>query len=350
MTNLVILGGSGDVGSRLTHLLSDRGAWKVWVVSRRHGTAETARENTVHTAIDVSRPDAANSLPAGAMVVNLTEATPPGLVAEILARSGTVVDTSATPGYVDALIRAADGTRGCLVTGVGTAPGLSTLMAADLASDKRTETLRVALELGMGRHYGQAAAEWFFRTLGQPYDDPVTGRSVFPGTKPRRFDFTRNEAPRLALDVAFSDEGIQPDGKEVRVHHYLAIDPPFVTRLFAVAQRLRLGRWMSEHARRLTKLSQWSPQIGPTRTRIAAVAFDREGNEITANLFEGGDQADLTAAMLLVTLEVLLSSDVRQTGATSIVDHLDLAQALSGLRRDMPEAEIMYSNTQSRLN
>lgn len=350
MGNLVILGGSGDVGSRLIRLLSDHQEWKVWAVSRRSRAVETTLKNVVYTALDVARPGAAKSLPDDAIVVNLTEATLPELVAERLARGETVLDTSATPSYVDALIRAAAGTNGCLVTGVGTAPGLSTLMAADLASDEQVETLRIGLELGMGRHYGQAAAEWFFRALGIPYDDPVTGRSVFPGKKPWRFNFTRNEAPRLALDVAFPDEGMQPNGREVRVHHYLAVDPPFVTHLFAVAQRLWLGRWMSEHSRRLTKFSEWLPQFGQLRTRIAVVAFDCEGKEIASNLFEGGDQADLTAAMILVTLEAMRSGDARQAGANSIVDHLDLEQALSGLRRHFPGIEPMYMNTRPKPN
>ena len=277
MSNLVILGGSGDVGSRLVRLLSDHQEWKVWAVSRRNRAVETAHENVVYTALDVARPDAAHSLPDDAMVVNLTEATPPGLVAEILARGGTVLDTSATPSYVHALIRAADGTNGCLVTGVGTAPGLSTLMAAALASDKRVETLRIGVELGMGRHYGQAAAEWFFRTLGQPYDDPATGRSILPGTNPWKFSFAQNEAPRMALDVAFPDKGIFPNGREGCVRHYLAGDPPLVTRFFAVSKWLGLGRWMAGHSLRLAEFSHWLPPIGPIRTRMAAVAFDHDG-------------------------------------------------------------------------
>ena len=350
MSNLVILGGSGDVGSRLIRLLSDHQEWKVWAVSRRSRAVETTLKNVVYSALDVARPGAAKSLPDDAIVVNLTEATLPELVAERLARGETVLDTSATPSYVDALIRAAAGTNGCLVTGVGTAPGLSTLMAADLASDEQLETLRIGLELGMGRHYGQAAAEWFFRTLGQPYDDPVTGRSVVPGTKPWRFNFARNEAPRLALDVAFPDEGIQTNGRDVFVRHYLAVDPPFVTRLFAAAQRLRLGRWMSKHSLQMTKLTQWLPQFGQIRTRITAVAFDCEGREIAANLFEGGDQADLTAAMILVTLEAMRSGDARQAGANSIVDHLDLERALSGLRRHFPGIKPLCMNTRPKPN
>ena len=350
MGNLVILGGSGDVGSRLVRLLSDHQEWKVWAVSRRSRAVETTLKNVVYSALDVARPGAAKSLPEDAIVVNLPEATPPELVAERLARSETVLDTSATPRYVDALIRAAAGTNGCLVTGVGMAPGLSTLMAADLASNERVETLRIGVELGMGRHYGKAASECFFRTLGQPYDDPFTGRSVVPGKKPWRFNFTRNEAPRLALDVAFPDEGIRPSGGEVRVHHYLAVDPPFVTRLFAVAQRLGLGRWMSEHSRRLTKLSLRLPQFGQLRTRVTAVAFDREGQEIASKLFEGGDQADLTAAMIMVTLEAMRSGDARQAGANSIVDHLDLEQALSGLRRHLAGIGPMCMNTRPKPN
>ena len=350
MGNLVILGGSGDVGSRLIRLLSDHQEWKVWAVSRRSRAVETTLKNVVYTALDVARSGAAKSLPEDAIVVNLTEATPPELVAERLARGETVLDTSATPSYVDALIRAAAGTNGCLVTGVGTAPGLSTLMGADLTRDARVRTVRIGLELGMGRHYGQAAAEWIFRTLGQPYDDPATGRSILPGTNPWRFSFAQNEAPRMALDVAFPDKGIFPNGRGGCVRHYLAGDPPLVTRFFAVSKWLGLGRWMAGHSLRLAEFSHWLPPIGPIRTRMAAVAFDREGKEIASNLFEGGDQADLTAAMILVILEAMRSGDARQAGAKSIVDHLDLEQALSGLRRHLAGGAAIHTNAWQRPN
>lgn len=241
---------------------------------------------------------------------------------------------------------AADGKIGRLITGVGTAPGLSTLMGADLARDAQVQTVRIGLELGMGRHYGQAAAEWFFRTLGQPYDDSVSGRSAFPGKSPWKFKFARNEAPRLALDIGFPDTGIFPKGLGGYVRTYLAVDPPFVTRLFAVAQWLGLGWWIAKHSQRLTTLSQWLPQIGATRTRISAVAFDRDGKEIASNLFEGGDQANLTAALILLTVEAIRSGDPSQAGSNSIVDHLDLAKALSGLRRHFPDGETKYTHTQ----
>lgn len=260
--NLVILGGSGDVGQRLIRLFSANGEWKIRAVSRRRRTADSAHPNLVAMTLDVAHHGVARALPEDAIVINLTEATPPRLVAEILTRGGTFLDTSATPNYVDGLVKAADGKGGCLITGVGTAPGLSTLMGADLTSDARVRTVRIGLELGMGRHYGQAAAEWFFRTLGQPYADPATGLSILPGTNPSRFSFARNEAPRLAIDIGFPDAGIFSDGREDCVRHYLAVDPPFVTRLFAVAQRLGLGRWMARHYPRLTKLSQWLPQFG----------------------------------------------------------------------------------------
>lgn len=90
MDNLVILGGSRDIGSRLIRLLYNHDEWKVWAVSRRSRAVETTHENVVYTTLDVSRPGAANFPPEGAIVVNLTEATPPGLVAKILARRGTV--------------------------------------------------------------------------------------------------------------------------------------------------------------------------------------------------------------------------------------------------------------------
>lgn len=348
--NLVILGGAGDVGRRLIRLVSAKDEWTVWAVSRRGQLAEGTRPNVKAIKLDVASPGAAGTLPKDAIFVNLTEATPLGMVAEILESGGTVLDTSATPDYVAGLIKAAAGKAGCLITGVGTAPGLSTLMGADLARDARVQTLRIGLELGMGRHYGQAAAEWFFRTLGEPYDDPVTGRAVFPGTNPWSFMFAGAKAPRVALDIGFPDTGIFPNERGGQVQHYLAVAPPFVTRLVAVAQWFGFGRWMAGHAQQLTRLLQRLPPIGPTSTRIAAVAFDREGNEIASHLFEGGDQADLTAAMVLLTIEAIGSGHVGQGRSNSIVDHLDLAQVPNGLRRYLPEMQTIDLNTRHSPN
>ena len=343
--NLVILGGSGDVGQRLIRLFSANGEWKIWAVSRRRRPADSAHPNLVAMTLDVAHHGVARALPEDAIVINLTEATPPRLVAEILTRGGTFLDTSATPNYVDGLAKAADGKSGRLVTGVGTVPGLSTLMGADLTRDAQVRTVRIGLELGMGRHYGQAAAEWIFRTLGQPYDDPATGRSILPGTNPWRFSFAQNEAPRMALDVAFPDKGIFPNGRGGCVRHYLAGDPPLVTRFFTVSKWLGLGRWMAGHSLRLAEFSHWLPPIGPIRTRMAAVAFDGDDNEIGSHLFEGGDQADLTAAMILLVVEAVRTGDVHQTGGISIVDHLELAQALNGLRRHFPDVQTSHTTT-----
>lgn len=344
--SVVILGGTGDVGRRLIPMLATVGPWEIWAVSRRDHLTGPELSNARTLNLDLAGPEAARVLPRGAIFVNLTEATPPGLVAEILSKGDTVLDTSATPEYVDALVRVAVGKAGLLIPGVGTAPGLCTLLGADLARDRRVRALDVGLELGMGRHYGPAASEWFFRTLGASYRDPGSGRTVKPGMNLRRFVFAPTEAPRTALDIGFPDIAIFPAGREGQVRYYLAVDPPIVTRLVAVALWLGLGPWIARHARLLAKQSQRLPKIGHSGTRIVVAAFDHNNKQIESHLFEGGDQADLTAAMVLLTIDSVCSGGDEQGGAQSIMNYLDLEQALRGLQRRFPDGTITMNGKQ----
>lgn len=321
-------------------MLATFGPWEVWAVSRRAHLSGREFANARTLNLDLAGPEAAGVLPRGGIFVNLTEATPPELVAEILSKGGTVLDTSATPEYVDALVRVAVGKVGLLISGVGTAPGISTLIGADLARDRRVRALDVGLELGMGRHYGPAASEWFFRTLGTSYGDPGSGRAVKPGMNLRRFVFEPTKAPRTALDIGFPDVPMFPAGREGQVRYYLAVDPPFVTRLVAVALWLGLGPWIARHAKVLAKRLQRLPEIGHSGSRIVVAAFDHNNKQIASHLFEGGDQADLTAAMILLTIDSVWSGGAEQGGAQSIVNYLDLEQALRGLQRHFSDGTI----------
>ncbi|UES53820.1 hypothetical protein [Roseibium aggregatum] len=95
---LVLIGGSGDVGRHLIPLLQSDGRWGITLLSRGGGVPEGLSPSRLSgRPIDIRTPGSATAIPDGATVVNLTEATPPVAVAAIIARGGTVLDTSATP-------------------------------------------------------------------------------------------------------------------------------------------------------------------------------------------------------------------------------------------------------------
>jgi len=133
--------------------------------------AEQGHETVEVLQLDIAAEDAADKIPPGAAVVNLTEVTPPAVAAEVVRTGGIFLDTSATSDYVRALRQAmADaGGPGTGILCVGTASGLSTLMAADAVVAEGTEIVDIGVELSMGRHYGRAATEWSINALGARY-------------------------------------------------------------------------------------------------------------------------------------------------------------------------------------
>lgn len=339
---IVLIGGTGDVGRRLVSLLPDRDADSVLVVSRS-GSAPDDRVKTLR--LDIADARAAAALPPGATVVNLTEATPPSIAAHIVRTDGRFLETSASPDYVQAITReaAATGGPGAAVVCVGTVPGLSTLMAADLAHIEGCATVDIGLELGMGRHYGAAATEWSIGALGTVYRlSGVTSTMVRPGDMRRSFAFQRTGRERPALGIGFPQQGIvgrSGTSSTVRARTFLAFDPPHVTCLVWLLLRLGLGPVLARHNRGLTRILLRLPPLGRTGTRIAVEAQGPDGGVLASRHLTAGDQAEVTAAMILATIRAIHSEEAPLSGATTIVDHLTLSgalDALHGLLPDMP--------------
>ncbi|MFT6658961.1 hypothetical protein [Maritalea sp.] len=351
--DFVLIGGTGDVGHRLTRLLLEHTNSSITIVSRS-GNKDTNQNSArvTYTALDVKGPNVADALPHKAVVINLTEATPPEFAAQIVQRGGSFLDSSATPDYVSSLaqaIGAADGT-GTGVLCVGTAPGLSTLMAADLAATNGVVGMEIGLELGMGRHYGPAATEWFFRALGEAYAVRNNDRieTVRPGQVHRRFVFGQHEPARQALGIGFPGQGIfgsslPSQGQAVQT--FLAVDPPYVTRSLGMLLGLGLGPWMAQRARGLTRLMMRLPGLGASRTRIVAAAQMANEQPSSSHHFTGGDQAELTAAMLLITASSIDGTLSGKNGLTTISDHLTLGKALAQLHVILPDMEIKFWTT-----
>ncbi|WP_233417298.1 hypothetical protein [Halovulum marinum] len=339
----MLIGGSGDVGRRLVPLLLDHMSDSILVVSRA-GNAPDDRAKALR--LDIADADAAAGLPPGATVVNLSEATPPSIAAHIVRTGGRFLESSASPDYVQAITRAAvaTGGPGMAVVCTGTAPGLSTLMAAEIAQMKGCATIDIGLELGMGRHYGAAATEWSIGAVGTVYRlSGVTGTMVRPGDMRRSFAFQRTGRERPALGIGFPQQGIagrSGTSSTVRARTFLAFDPPHVTRLVWLLLRLGLGPALMRRKHGLTRILMRLPSLGRTCTRIEVEAQGPDGGVLASRHLTAGDQAEVTAAMILATIRAIHSEEAPLSGATTIVDHLTLSGALDALRGLLPEMPI----------
>ncbi len=339
----MLIGGTGDVGGRLVRLLVDQTAARILLVSRS-GVGSGDRVEALR--LDIAGRGAARKLPLGATVINLTEATPPSIAVEVVRSGGSFLETSASPDYLQALRRdvVEVGGPGTLVLCVGAAPGLSTLMAAELVREKEAVAVDIGLELGMGRHYGTAATEWSICAFGRPYRlSGPENTTVRPGDLRRSFAFERGGRTRPALGIGFPVDGVadcSASGPPVLVRTFVAIDPPFVTRAVGLLLRLGLGPVLSRRKRSVTRVLRRLPELGQARTRIAVEVQEADGSVAASRHVAAGDQAEVTAAMILSTIRALPPADSPIPGVSTIIDHLTFAMALDDLRRLLPSMAV----------
>lgn len=349
LREVVLLGGSGDVGARLVPLLLKDPRVAVTVVSRHaEGISDPLEGRVRHTALDLSNAESLGAM-AEAVVVNLTEATSPSLVGQVIGAGGWFLETSATPGYLRAVVEALDGADGTgnAILCVGMAPGMTNLLAEQVtAKAAESAQIDIGVEMGMGRHYGAAATEWFLRTAGQSYPLVIDGsiQTVLPGQMKRKFAFSTGGPLRRSIGYGFAEQTMIAERSEHRlktVRSFVALDPAWMTRSLAFALSLGLGPAIGRNARRLTKWLRRLPAFGPARTRIVVEGFDDAGRLTGQIRLETGDQAEATAAIISATVEsVFERREGHSPQVSTIADHLNLDKAVEALRRAIPDTRV----------
>ena len=333
-----LLGGTGAVGRKVADFLPQQEVADIFTVSR--GPAATG--NLRHVQADLRRPGTPLHFRHGDRVVNLTEHTPPDIAAAAIRQGAVFLDSSASPGYVKALRRLAQETAGpgYLVDCVGTAPGLTNIMARHLAeSTPGIRHIDIAVELGMGKHAGPAATEWFLRSLDTAYEVTLDGHrhTLRPGEMPRRFALRPGMRDRLALNFPFAEQSVLAEELSgITILSFFALDPPWVTSAAAALLRLRAGALLSRNAERLARAMLRLPAFGPETTRILVRGIGADGLEIGALRLATGDQSTATAALVAATALAAPTSTPAHGQSFTAADFLTLHQAVAILRAVSP--------------
>lgn len=157
----LVIGASGVLGSLTVEALAAAG-WAVRSGVRRPGRAARSVE------IDLDRPaSVAAALRPDELVVNTVPH--PGLLAErhVLDHGGTLINVSALPAAAARSLRAiAAGARGTVLMNAGLAPGVTSLVAADmLRLHPDADELEIVLTLSTTIPRGPAGADFVHRGL-----------------------------------------------------------------------------------------------------------------------------------------------------------------------------------------
>ncbi len=346
-----LLGGYGDVGVRTARRLSDMQDRPIVLAGRSGREAEAAASqlgrDVSGAAVDATDPAAHGAVADAAAVINLTESTPHALAAAVVKAGGVFLDTSASPGYLKGLEAhlSGRGMPGLAVLSVGLSPGLTNIMAARLKSEcPDIEAIDLCLEIGLGQHHGRAATVWFLENAGgrYPYISDGSVVEARPGQLRRRFDVGGKAGGVLALGYGFSDQMTIGESLRLRTSRsFVALDPPWMTRVLSLLLRLQLGEIISGNADALARSMLKGPALGKVGTRVVGEGFDRSGNLRGRIELASGDQAEITALMAAVTTLSALDSTLGGViHSDSIVTFDEVARLLTA---NLPETRMVAS-------
>ncbi|KNG94575.1 hypothetical protein [Pseudaestuariivita atlantica] len=336
-----LLGGSGKVGGHVARMLAADGIAVTTVSRRRHNPGSPHP----HVSLDLAAPGTALPLGADDVAINLTEATTTDHVLAILRQGATLLETSATEEYVLPTRDAVRAARppGTLVDCVGVAPGLTNLMAHELVrTHPGIRHLHIGGELGLGEHAGAAATRWFLDGLGARTAAKVNGtwQEVPTGSFSRKFAFHPDRPARRAIAYPFVEQTLLAEDFNSGIDTvltYLALSPPWITRLLSAGLRLGAGPVASRRAESLTRFLMRFPPLGETSTRIVVEGEDHAGNRASITL-ETGEQSRATAAIIAATARAV--DPMRPAGLTTIVDWLTVDDAVAALKDAHPRTRL----------
>lgn len=347
---ILIVGGYGQVGRSIAERLAPIFPGRIMIAGRNRSKAKTAAAEIGHgaqgRAVDIFAADAGDALSDVALALVCLDQTGAHFVEQCLSRGIHYVDISADHAFlsrVEALDELARTNGATAMLSVGTAPGLTNLLAAR-AREKMDHLDRVdiLLEFGLGDHHGQAAVEWMFDNLDVTYDVRENGsirraRSfgesialLLPGQNRRRAAYRFN----------FSDQHVIGRTLGIpSVSTWVRFEDRFSTWLFAASSRAGLGRLLRRKYWR--KLGVWlfmNVHMGSDICGVAVQARGRNGNgseELTIGVV-GRREALMTAIIAAETARQVLTANPGP-GVFHSEEAIALEPVIAALRNEYPD-------------
>jgi len=347
---ILIIGGYGQVGRAIAERLAPVFPGRVTIAGRNLSKAKMAAAEVGHgaqgCAVDAFAADAGDTLHDVALVLMCLDQTDTRFVAPCLSRGIHYVDISANHAFlsqIDALDGIAKASGVAAVLSVGTAPGLTNLLAARAkAMMERLDRIDILIEFGLGDRHGQAAVEWMFDNLDATYDvrENGTARRVQSFGDSFALLLPGQDGKRAAYRFNFSDQHVIGRTLAVpSVSTWVRFENRLSTWLFAVSIRAGLGRLMRRTFWR--KVGVWlfmHVHIGSDICGVAVQArgLARDGSQEVTIGVVGRNEARMTAIVAAETTRQVLTASPG-SGVFHSEEAIALAPVIAALRNEYPD-------------
>lgn len=233
MARIIIVGGYGAVGSALAAHLSQAGH-AVVIAGRRLAAAQAVAARLHVEARQLDLGDAATwdaallGIEVAVMCVDTADAS---FASHLFERGVHYVDLSADDGHLRRIEALPPPTASTALLSVGLAPGLSNILARQVAAASPDQPLRIGLLFGMNDSHGAAALDWTIDTFLAQRD-----------RRSAQLHWGRGWGRRRMYAVGFGDQyALMRTMPALQVMTFVGLDSRFATSaLFAFARLTRL--------------------------------------------------------------------------------------------------------------
>jgi saccharopine dehydrogenase-like NADP-dependent oxidoreductase len=325
---ILIAGGYGVVGGRVAAILAPRFAGRVVIAGRHEEMAAALAAKIGNGArarrLDLSDRDSVEAALSGVGTVMVCVADHElHLLQAAIARGLAYTDIAPRLAFwkgAEEMNAEARRTGARVLLGAGLAPGISNMMARQLANELGgAERIETSLLLSLGDEFGPDSLRHVLESISQPFAVLENGqeRRVEPFSEGRSVAFPEPVGPKMAYLFPWSDVVYYPKtlGARTAVGRF-ALEPPWVGRLASRLVELGIGgplRRPAAQAALMRAVERLKPHRKGTDKFALVVTVEAKGRARRMALV-GQHQADVTAAGAAELARSLAEKEVHLPG------------------------------------
>ena len=345
---ILIIGGYGNVGSKVTNHLYGTNSWAITIAGRNLNQAKTFvakfKKNVNYFRLDATRiTEYTKQILAFDIVLSCVDLLDNRLARLLLENGRVYLDLSADSEYirrVEALNQLANKKNGLAILSVGLMPGLSNLMVKHLIIKLKDLTdFEIFAQLGLGDKNGRAAAKWILNNINGKYKLIKNNRTIcLSSFKNGKFEEIQDKKA-LFYPFNFSDQHTVKKTLMVsEAISYLGFDKVFVSRAISFFKRIGLFTLIRYKAIQnillnfLTNLN-----VGSKTYRLKVKANDSKGNIFSISV-KGEKEAEATAKIAYLVIHRLFDEKKDlPTGVKHIEELLSFTDLIDDLEVSVEE-------------
>jgi saccharopine dehydrogenase-like NADP-dependent oxidoreductase len=329
-SDILIVGGYGVVGRRIAERLAPLFPGRVVIAGRDAERAKAFCSTLGHGArglhLDVRRAAELTSVLQGVgTVMSCVAQAEPFLLRAAIATGASYTDLAPRLAFwqgVEALHQQAVETGACVLLGAGLSPGISNMMARELADRLGgVDSIETSILLSLGDEYGADSLQHVFESLRQPFKLFRRGRGEFvmPYSEGERILFP-GLGTRAAYVFPWSDVVYYPTtlGAGTAIGR-LALDPPWINELLRMLVAIGAPRWLQQHGAldRQRRMIDRLKHAYSGDDRFALLVRVNRDDKTLAMSLTGRRQAEVAAAGAAELCRLLASGEVQKPGVWS---------------------------------